>query len=62
MAYSNERANVAAEMSLLQKQQLESIKKATFVGWTAEAKADHDKRADRMDLLLGRLAELDKTP
>lgn len=43
MAHDNERADVVAEMSLLQKQQLESFDDATFFGWTPDAKADHDK-------------------
>jgi hypothetical protein len=62
MAHDNERADLFAEISLLQKQQLKSFEAATFFGWTPEAKADHDKRADRMDLLCSRLAELDGTP
>ncbi len=62
MANSAKRARLVAEMSLLRKQQLELIEAATFFGWTPEAKADHDKRADRMELLLHRLVELDETP
>jgi hypothetical protein len=58
MADSAERANLVAEIFLLRRQQLESIENAAFVGWTVEAQADHDKRADRVELLLHRLAQL----
>lgn len=61
MANSPKRARLVAEMSLLRKQQLELIEAAAYFGWTPEAKVDHDKRADRMKLLLRRLAELDET-
>lgn len=62
MAESPNRKRLVAEMSLLRRQQLESIENAAFVGWTPEAKADHDKRAERMELLGRRLAGLDETP
>ena len=62
MANSPKHARLVAEMSLLQKQQLESIDNAAFCGWTAIAKAEHDRRADRLDLLLRQLAELVETP
>lgn len=62
MADSEKRARLVAEMSLLRKQQLESIEKATFCGWTPEAETDQDKRADRIELLLRRLAELGEMP
>ena len=62
MADSPKRTRLLAEMSVLRKQQLESIENAAFFGWTPEAKADHDERADRMELLLSRLAGLDETP
>ena len=60
MADSAKRARLVAEIALLRKQQLESIENAAFLGWTAEAKADHDKRADRVELLVRRLAERDE--
>jgi hypothetical protein len=56
------RALVVAEISLLRKQQLESLEDSAFCGWTAESEADHEKRSDRMELLLHRLAELDQKP
>lgn len=61
MAESAERARLVAEISLLRKQQLESIDNASFLGWTAEAKVDHDKRANLIELLSRRL-ESDETP
>ena len=61
MADSQNRARLLAEMSLLRKQQLESMENATFCGWTPEATADRDKRADRIQLLLSWLAGLDGT-
>jgi hypothetical protein len=58
MAHDNERANVVGEMTLLRKQQLESLENLAFYGWSEEAKPAHDKRADRIALLFHRLAEL----
>ena len=59
MANSPERARVLAEIAILRKQQLESTDSATFFGWTPETKADHEKRADRIKLLVLQLAKLD---
>ena len=61
MADSPKRTRLLAEMSVLQKQQLESFDAAAFGGWTAVAKREHDRRADRLDLLLRQLAELAET-
>jgi hypothetical protein len=61
MADSPQTGRLVAEISLLRKQQLESIENATFFGWSPEAKADHEKRADRIQLLILQLAKLDKT-
>ena len=61
MPDSPKTAEQVAEMSLLRKQQLGSIENATFIGWTPEAKSDHEKRADRIELLILQLAKFDKT-
>jgi hypothetical protein len=61
MADSPKRPRVVAELAILRKQQIESIENASFVGWNTEGKADHDERADRIELLILQLAKLDKT-
>ena len=61
MADPSKTAGLAAELSLLRKQQLGSIENAIFCGWTPEAKADHEKRADRIELLMLQLAKFDET-
>lgn len=62
MADSPKRARLVAEIALLQRQQLDCLENAVFCGWTTEAKADHENREDRIELLLRRLAELGETP
>ena len=62
MAKTPNHKRLAAELYILQKQQLESIENATFCGWTPDASAQYNKRADRIELLLSRLAVPDKTP
>ena len=62
MADSKRRAALVAEICRLQRQQSESVETAIFCGWTLETKAGHDQRADRLELLLPRVAELDQTP
>lgn len=59
MADSPKRARLVAEIAQLRRQQLESTENATFFGWTLEARTDHEKRADRIELLLLQLAKLD---
>ena len=61
MADSEKRASLVAEICLLRRQQSDSIETAGFCGWTPETKAEHDQRADRLELLLPRVAELDQT-
>lgn len=62
MADSPKREKLVAEIALLRKQQLDSLDNAFFVGWTARATADYEQRADRIELLVIRLAKLDVTP
>jgi hypothetical protein len=52
-------ADLIAEIDELHRQQLDSNVRATYVGWTQEDVAAHEKRADRMSLLKGQLAALD---
>jgi hypothetical protein len=61
MADSPKRPRVVAALGILRKHQIESIENAVFFGWTPEGKADHDERADRIELLVLQLAKLDKT-
>jgi hypothetical protein len=60
MADSPNRPRVAAELAILRKQQFDSIENASFVGWNVKTMADHDERADRIELLMGQLAKLEK--
>lgn len=62
MADSPKRARLVAEIDLLQRQQLDCLENAVFCGWTIEGRADHEKRQDRIELLLRRLAELGEKP
>jgi hypothetical protein len=58
MADSPKRARLLAEIYLLRKEQRESIDRAVFFGWSAETKAEHDKRADRLESLFRHLANI----
>lgn len=62
LADSPKRERLVAEITLLRRQQIDCIENATFFGWTTEAKADHERRADRLEVLVHRLAKLDMTP
>jgi hypothetical protein len=53
------RAELAAEIAKLRKQQLEDIADATFSGWRGEREAEHRKRSDRIAALLVELQAID---
>jgi hypothetical protein len=49
---------VAAELAELRRQQHEETIHATFIGWNSETFAAHERRADRIGVLLGQLANI----
>ena len=51
-------AELISKIQELLGQQLECCSNATFVGWTPESKAAHEKRADLIRLLCGQVAAL----
>ena len=59
MAHHNERADVAAEIAMLRKQQFESEIDATYLGWTLKAKIANERRANRISFLVGVFDDLD---
>jgi len=61
MASNSRRAKLADEIVELQNLQMKSIAAATFGGWTHEQVAVHDKRAERLRLLIRELEGLDQT-
>jgi hypothetical protein len=56
MAFSTRREELSAEIPEIRKLQMESNRQATFGGWTREAEAAHEMRADRIAALLRELA------
>ena len=56
MENSLKRSELTAQIAALRKQQYEASVHATFVGWTPETIAEHDKVSDRIALLFARLA------
>ena len=48
MKPTNRRSELASELSALHEQQIESLREATFTGWTPEQKTEHEKRKDRI--------------
>ena len=61
MASDSKRAKLVAEITELRKQQMESMIKATFGGWTRDQMAAHDERAERLRRLTRELEALDET-
>jgi hypothetical protein len=51
-------AELTAEFLSLRKRKMDATTDATFLGWTEEAQAAHDKRAARLAHLSALLAEL----
>jgi hypothetical protein len=60
MASDTTRSELMAAIDELRKDQMESNRQATFGGWTREAEAAHERRADRMAILRRQLAALDE--
>lgn len=58
MASDPKRAELKAEIDELQREQLDTNDRATFIGWTPKEKAEHDKRAESLTLLRTELALL----
>jgi len=48
MKPTSRRSELASEITELHEQQIESLREATFTGWTAEQKTEHEKRKDRI--------------
>jgi len=46
MTSTNRRAELITEITTLHQQQIESLRDATFTGWTPEDKAEHERRKD----------------
>ena len=59
MAHHDERADVAAEIAMLRKQQFESEIDATYLGWTLKATIAKQRRANRISFLVGVFDDLD---
>jgi hypothetical protein len=54
------RAELVAEIVKLRRQQLDSAAKAQFGCWTREEEAEHQERANRLELLVRELDNLDE--
>lgn len=59
MADSTKHANLTAEIAKLREQQLEDFRNASFLGWTPELVAAHEKGQDHLAELQRQLADLD---
>jgi hypothetical protein len=53
---SVKRLELTAQIAALRKRQDEAIVHATFVGWTPEAKAEHDKLSNLIGICFTQLA------
>jgi hypothetical protein len=60
-SHKTKRAELAAEIRELQGQQLESFATGTFSGWPPKQEAAHEKRGNRLALLVLELNALDGT-
>jgi len=54
------RAELVAEIVQLQTQQVDDLAEAVFGGWTREQEAAHQKRADRLEVLIRELIAFDE--
>jgi hypothetical protein len=61
MADSTERTQLIAKIVELEKEQVEFILNANYLGWTRDLEAAYDKRANQIALLRLQLVELDCT-
>ena len=52
------RAELTAKITALHEQQIESLREATFMGWTSEQKVEHEERKDRIAELQRELNDL----
>lgn len=60
MADSSEYVALTAEIAKLREQQLEDLRNASFLGWTPELVATHDRREQQLAELRRQLVGLDK--
>ena len=61
MAFSAKRAEITASIAELHRLQMESLRQATFGGWTCETEVAFDMRAARIAALCRELAVLEGT-
>jgi hypothetical protein len=61
MADSTERTQLIGKIAELEKEQVEFILNANYLGWTRDVEAAYDERANRIALLRLQLAVLDCT-
>ena len=61
MADSTERTQLIGKIAELEKEQVEFILNATYLGWTRDVEAAYDEGANHIALLRLQLAELDCT-
>lgn len=59
MAFDSKRAELTTAISELHRLQMESMKDATFGGWTRESEAAYEIRAARIAALLRELAVIE---
>jgi hypothetical protein len=52
------RTELTKEITELHERQIESLRQATFTGWTPEEKAEHERRKDRIATLQRELNDL----
>jgi hypothetical protein len=62
VAGSNKNSEISAEIAVLRQQHLDAMRKATFLGWSNEEWAEHERRAERLRALILDLAALGLEP
>jgi ATP-dependent exoDNAse (exonuclease V) alpha subunit len=58
MSRTTQKAEIAAELAELSRQQAKAIHDATYLGWRDSERAAYDKRSDRIALLRDQIAAL----
>lgn len=58
MESSTRRAQLVAQLQELHEQQMQSLRDATFMGWTPEERSEHRKRADQIAAMTRELGAL----